>query len=108
MKIYGYSLFNALFHLFPEMLLQKEKFQRLYSRWKSYDARRQFMDELAHRRNFDPLNTEMWYSQSQLSKSIRNEGPGLLSYHQNSFIQALEDLYPELQRERHRFRHPVH
>jgi len=92
---FGGSHIKALVKLYPELMLKKEKFLMSKKGWKSPPNRRNFFDEYARSKKFNPLDAEKWYSVTY--HEIRKAGGGgLLYYYRGSYTKALVQLYPEL------------
>jgi len=88
---YNGSHIEALIKLYPELMLKRGNFFRSEKKWKE----RNFFNKFASSKNFNPLDTEKWYSVT--NKDIIRAGGGkvLLNY-EGSHIKALVKLYPEL------------
>jgi len=70
--------------------------------WKKPKQRREFLDEFAKSKKFDPLDAEKWYS--IFKKDIINAGGrGILLYYKGSHVRALTQLYPELKLQKQKF-----
>jgi len=75
--------------------LKKENFLVSQDGWKSPTRQRQFFDEFAKSKLFDPSDINKWHLVTR--KDISNAGGrGILKYHKDSLIAALRKLYPEL------------
>jgi len=70
--------------------------------WSLRETRRNFFDNFANGKNFDPSDTEHWYSIT-LKDILSAGGVGVLYHHKRSHIEALIDLYPELSMKRNMF-----
>jgi len=81
--------------LYPELLLKKENFLKFRRGWSVLGNQRKFFDEFARSKNFNPLDAKNWYSVTH-NEIIRAGGSVLLDYYNNSHIEALMNLYPEL------------
>jgi hypothetical protein len=58
LRYYGGSHIKALRALYPELDLKQEKF----SEYLGFLKRRKITDELARSKNFNPLDSEKWYT----------------------------------------------
>eukprot|EP00026_Physarum_polycephalum_P001243 Phypoly_transcript_01244.p1 GENE.Phypoly_transcript_01244~~Phypoly_transcript_01244.p1 ORF type:complete len:1086 (+),score=113.52 Phypoly_transcript_01244:74-3331(+) len=100
---YKGSLAKALLHLFPEIDVDLSKFEKTpQGYWQSEAHRRKFLDQFADDRGFDPLLASNWYS-VQRGDIFKVKGiMSLLDVH-GSFVQAVIDLYPEVEFDQHKF-----
>jgi len=73
--------FNSFF-LFVEM------------RWQDAGARKKFFLDFAKREGFDPLVPENWYNAKRIS--LQKYAKTVPKYHNNSLMQALLDLFPNI------------
>jgi len=99
MTILGYysnSIPKALQNLFPEMLFDKTKYcsSKLAALWRVPANRRQFFEEYAKRKGFDPFNTANWHTQSHKQVLMAKGALEVVEYHGGSVSQALLDLFP--------------
>jgi len=91
---YEGSHFKALKKLYPELVWRKET-SFTYGDWKNPKKQRQFFDEFAASKRFQPSDVGSWYSVSNMD--IRKAGgSGILKYYKGSHIRAIMLLYPEL------------
>jgi len=97
---YRGSFIKALIALYPELKLQRQKFR--LKDWREAKHRRNFLDEFARSKHFNPLEVENWYSVSS-QEIIRAGGRGVLRHHEESHIKALIALYPELMFRKEKF-----
>jgi len=94
LKYYNGSHIEALTKLYPGLMLKKKNFFLSDAAWKSKARQRNFFDELAKSKHFNPLDAEKWLSITQ--KDIQRAGGGsILKYYQGSHSIALKQLYPE-------------
>jgi len=92
------SLKRALSQQYSELNFKIEKFLKYRDqKWKISADRRKFFDRLAKSRNFDSLVSYRWYSINYQDVVKEKGGSGVLSYHNGSHVQALIDLYPDLE-----------
>jgi len=103
LKYYNGSHIKALTTLYPELKLKREFFFT-FQGWKAPNGRRNFFDDFAKSRQFNPLNAENWYSISH-REILRAGGGGILLYYKGSYIRALVELYPEVKLESRNFFH---
>jgi hypothetical protein len=81
--------------------------------WRKSENRRKFFENYAHKRKFDPLVPELWYSELEGISTTEvtttqlflfkyqqfyliQEVLAVLSYHRNSIQSALRDLFPNV------------
>jgi len=98
------SHIQALIDTYPELHLKRNKFSGVRKGWNvnGVHTRRDFFDQFARASGFNPLDSEQWYSVSAWDVR-KGGGRSIVEYHNESHIQALIDLYPELNLERGRF-----
>jgi len=101
-RYHNNSHIKALIELYPEVMWEKEKFSHHADKWQDPKKRRDFFDAFSKSRQFNPLDSEKWYSIS-LREVKKAGGAGLLRYYKGSHITALLDLYPELMLQRKEF-----
>jgi len=99
---YNGSYIRALEKLYPELTLKKENFLNSNEGWKVSKNQRKFFDGFARSKNFNPLDAQQWYSVTR-NDIISAGGLGPLRYYNNSHIEALLKLYPELLLKRRNF-----
>eukprot|EP00026_Physarum_polycephalum_P002504 Phypoly_transcript_02511.p1 GENE.Phypoly_transcript_02511~~Phypoly_transcript_02511.p1 ORF type:complete len:789 (+),score=87.01 Phypoly_transcript_02511:70-2436(+) len=89
---YNRSLSKALTNVFPNIGLQKAKFNDRFV-WSNEENRRKFFERYAKVNGFDPLVVENWlpYSTEQIKAS--KGGTGVLQYHNDTISTALSDLF---------------
>eukprot|EP00026_Physarum_polycephalum_P003660 Phypoly_transcript_03673.p1 GENE.Phypoly_transcript_03673~~Phypoly_transcript_03673.p1 ORF type:complete len:675 (+),score=95.36 Phypoly_transcript_03673:213-2237(+) len=93
---YGWSLSEALTHLYPNIGLQKHKFFHSSGHWQNVQNRKRFFDDFARDHKFDPLSPENWYPiTSDQIKATRNAG-SVLRYYGGRHVKALQSLYPDI------------
>eukprot|EP00026_Physarum_polycephalum_P001329 Phypoly_transcript_01330.p1 GENE.Phypoly_transcript_01330~~Phypoly_transcript_01330.p1 ORF type:complete len:878 (+),score=128.72 Phypoly_transcript_01330:456-3089(+) len=90
---HGRSVSRSLLELFPDIGLEKTKFW-LNGKWKDRNKRRDFFIEYAAEKGFDPLSAGNWYSVFYADLISRKSAKVVLSFHKNSVVQALLDLFP--------------
>jgi len=100
LEYYNGSHIRAITQLYPELMLQGEKFLNSHTRsrggnWRDPQARRVFFDNFATSRLFSPLDAEKWCSISR-KDILTAGGSGILEYYKKSHFNALKELYPEL------------
>eukprot|EP00026_Physarum_polycephalum_P001929 Phypoly_transcript_01932.p1 GENE.Phypoly_transcript_01932~~Phypoly_transcript_01932.p1 ORF type:complete len:927 (+),score=132.48 Phypoly_transcript_01932:220-3000(+) len=103
---------NALSYI-PRKVTYNETAQRAlrvshhhtHGHWRMDDNKnmRQFFDDLAASKGHDPLNAEQWYSISRTTVLNTKGGSTILSYYHGSLVRALQDQYPNIGLEAHRF-----
>jgi len=94
LSYHGGTLKKSLLELFPDIGLEKAKFNA-YGRWVNPSNRREFFDNYAKENGFDALFPENWYSQSP--RMIRQAGGApVMSYHGGSVARTLLDLFPNI------------
>jgi len=82
--------------LFPEVEFDYLRFRKVPNNfWAEASHRRAFMESLARMKHFDPRKAENWYSFKK-EDFLQLGGTQLIKYHQNSHIQAIKDLFPEV------------
>ena len=96
--------------------------------WTHSESHRKFMEEYARDNRFDPLVPENWYSveRSDIVKEVclflyclyifylecrvdcvanfSSQAPGLLQYYDDSFVEAVIAIFPELTFQIHKFK----
>jgi len=96
---YNASHVQALFDLYPEIGLKRERFYRYlgvkYKKWGIVETRREFFDELAKKRGHDSRDTFAWYNITK-KDVVAAGGSGLLNHYQCSVKKALISLYPNI------------
>eukprot|EP00026_Physarum_polycephalum_P000389 Phypoly_transcript_00389.p1 GENE.Phypoly_transcript_00389~~Phypoly_transcript_00389.p1 ORF type:complete len:1231 (+),score=194.32 Phypoly_transcript_00389:52-3744(+) len=95
LSMYGNSLYRTLQELFPDMNLQKSKFQYIRNYWEQASNRRKFFEGIANIRGFDPLIAKNWYS-FPTSSFVAAKGAGNVLSKHKSYAQALVDLFPDV------------
>jgi len=99
LAFYDRNLARALLHLYPTVGLSKSEL----GYWDSGSNRREFFDNFAKDRGFDPLRPDKWYLFSKEDVHRVEDGKVVLGYYEDSFIQALSQLYPKLRLDKNRF-----
>jgi len=103
LHLYDGSFLTALMRLFPELSLQKQKFNDVRVKWSTPEEGRKFFDEFAQRKQLKSLDAENWYSVTK--KDIQRAGGGrILRRYGDSLMIALTNIYPELLFVKKRFR----
>eukprot|EP00026_Physarum_polycephalum_P001762 Phypoly_transcript_01764.p1 GENE.Phypoly_transcript_01764~~Phypoly_transcript_01764.p1 ORF type:complete len:946 (-),score=154.63 Phypoly_transcript_01764:299-3136(-) len=97
---------RALKELYPEVNFNMERFKKT-EHWTNKENRRQFFDEFAAERAFDPLEPENWYGISRKSIIEKRGGRTVIDYH-GSIPKALTELYPEVTFDQNRFKRYKH
>jgi len=96
------SHITALIKLYPELILKKENFYNSKEGWKAPHQQRQFFDEFAKAKKFDPLDDRKWYCITR-EEILASGGRAILKYYGRSHITALIGLYPELMLKKENF-----
>jgi len=94
-KYYGNSYISALIQVYPEVNFSRTNFNKAHH-WTSPDNCRDFFNEFAKERNFDPLIPQNWYSIYRDDIISKKGGKSVLRYYKHSHVQALVSLYPEV------------
>eukprot|EP00026_Physarum_polycephalum_P004386 Phypoly_transcript_04404.p1 GENE.Phypoly_transcript_04404~~Phypoly_transcript_04404.p1 ORF type:complete len:567 (+),score=64.08 Phypoly_transcript_04404:352-2052(+) len=102
-SFYRDNLSKALFDSFPGIGFKRTKFWKL-PLWKHPAERRKLLEKYAKENNFDPLNPENWYSQSRQKMYLFPGMRGIVSYHGESALQTIIDLFPDIGLEKSKFR----
>eukprot|EP00026_Physarum_polycephalum_P000781 Phypoly_transcript_00782.p1 GENE.Phypoly_transcript_00782~~Phypoly_transcript_00782.p1 ORF type:complete len:944 (+),score=105.33 Phypoly_transcript_00782:1215-4046(+) len=76
--------------------------QVLTNDWTQQESHRKFMESFARENGFDPLIPENWYSVER--SDIVKEAPGLLQYYEDSFVEAVIAIFPEVTFQIHKFK----
>lgn len=107
---YKRSLVKALVDLFSEIHLDPKQFQYLSkpkedrNDWSDQSSRKQFLDNFAMKKGFDPLVANNWHS-VETSDIIQAEGQSLLNrYYGGSLVKALQSVYPHISFSSHHFK----
>lgn len=99
---HNYSVQKALLDLFPNIGLNKTKFD-CPTIWQDRNNRKQFFEIYANENKFNSQDPNNWYSQSR-NKIFSAKGANwVMSYHNNSVFQALSDLFPDIGLEKFKF-----
>eukprot|EP00026_Physarum_polycephalum_P001621 Phypoly_transcript_01623.p1 GENE.Phypoly_transcript_01623~~Phypoly_transcript_01623.p1 ORF type:complete len:1048 (-),score=160.89 Phypoly_transcript_01623:116-2998(-) len=101
------SLHQALLDLFPEIGLNKSRFQDKHS-WHRAASRRKFFENYAKSQAFDPLVPQNWYKHPIDKILAVKTVHRVLSHHRRSVAQALLDLFPEIGFDKFQFRGSWH
>eukprot|EP00026_Physarum_polycephalum_P003134 Phypoly_transcript_03143.p1 GENE.Phypoly_transcript_03143~~Phypoly_transcript_03143.p1 ORF type:complete len:818 (+),score=151.04 Phypoly_transcript_03143:58-2511(+) len=100
-EYYNGSLIKALMSVYPNIGLKETHFQQtLRSYWHNPDHKRQFFDEFAKSRDFDPLVPENWYS---IQRSDIDELKGSESVLKGGLAEALLNAYPFIGLDKNKF-----
>lgn len=98
----------AIMAAYPNIGLDAVKFRRVTDNfWKEATNRRQFFDEYARDRKFDPLVAENWYSVLYEDLVEHKGGSRVIRYH-GTYSKALQELYPEISFNMDRFKKSEH
>jgi len=89
---YNRSLSKALTDVFPDIGLQKAKFNDRFV-WSNEENRRKFFERYARQNGFDPLVARNWQLHSTSHIRATKGGTGVLQYHGNTVSRALVDLF---------------
>jgi len=99
LQCYSQSLTKALFHLFPNIGLDRSLLA-FRSIWREPASRRKFFEAYAAANGFDPNVAQNWYVQSSAKIMASKGAQGVTLYHKHSISQALVDLFPEVKWDR--------
>jgi hypothetical protein len=95
LKHFGRSHVKALCTLYPSIGIIPTKFRNRNNKdWTDPCKRRQFFDDFAKLKQFNPLEAEHWGTVTR-QDVISAGGRSALYYYRNSHITALISLYPE-------------
>jgi len=94
LSYHGNTILRALPELFPDYNWDILR-ERAPKDWQDSAQRRRFFELFAWDSQFDPLNPENWYLKTRKIMATKNSKT-VLSYHGNSVLQALQDLFPEV------------
>jgi len=97
LKYHKNSQVTAILDLYPELKLKRQKFHRMPN------VQRQFFDNLARDKGFDPSNCENWYGVSSIDVLQKKGGRQVVALYKMSHALALAALYPELKLDTHKF-----
>eukprot|EP00026_Physarum_polycephalum_P002695 Phypoly_transcript_02703.p1 GENE.Phypoly_transcript_02703~~Phypoly_transcript_02703.p1 ORF type:complete len:811 (+),score=66.41 Phypoly_transcript_02703:184-2616(+) len=90
------SISKALVDLFPDIGLERSKFQFRQRVFHKAKYRRKLFVDYAKENNFEALQPANWYSQP-IAKIMSIKGiQSVLSHHSHSITRALLDLFPEI------------
>eukprot|EP00026_Physarum_polycephalum_P002670 Phypoly_transcript_02678.p1 GENE.Phypoly_transcript_02678~~Phypoly_transcript_02678.p1 ORF type:complete len:822 (+),score=110.18 Phypoly_transcript_02678:190-2655(+) len=98
LELHENSIVQTLIAVYPSIGLGKTKFRNLKKSpnfWTKLDRRREFFDNIARQRGLDPLLSSTWYSLSKEIIRSHKGGAAVVGYY-GGFIEALQQLYPEL------------
>eukprot|EP00026_Physarum_polycephalum_P002000 Phypoly_transcript_02004.p1 GENE.Phypoly_transcript_02004~~Phypoly_transcript_02004.p1 ORF type:complete len:496 (+),score=54.29 Phypoly_transcript_02004:1101-2588(+) len=98
----GFS--KTLINLLPNIGLDSSFFHKPPQYWTSAANQKQFFDTFAAERNFDPLIPNNWYQYSYKHVCNVKGGSTILEYHNQSFIKALREAYPNIVLEDHKLK----
>eukprot|EP00026_Physarum_polycephalum_P001397 Phypoly_transcript_01398.p1 GENE.Phypoly_transcript_01398~~Phypoly_transcript_01398.p1 ORF type:complete len:808 (+),score=111.44 Phypoly_transcript_01398:465-2888(+) len=104
---HNHSVPTALLDLFPDIGLDKSKFQRMHQ-WGDESNRRHFFERYAAQKGFDHRNPCAWYSQARKDIESLPGARRVLFYHNYSVTKALLDLFPDIGLENAKFPRPFH
>eukprot|EP00026_Physarum_polycephalum_P000662 Phypoly_transcript_00663.p1 GENE.Phypoly_transcript_00663~~Phypoly_transcript_00663.p1 ORF type:complete len:1097 (+),score=133.55 Phypoly_transcript_00663:927-4217(+) len=94
---YNKNYAKALMHLYPNIGLELDKFGILPSgHWNEIRNHREFFDNFALSRGFEPLVAKNWYSVTQQQVLETKYSRVVLGFYKGSFINALLSLYPSI------------
>jgi len=91
---YGNNLKKALLHVYPNIGLDKNKFNAKYN-WTNIANRRAYLIDFAKSRGFDPLVFDNW---NYVTASALKNTANLLQYYNGSLTAALHDLFSDTSR----------
>eukprot|EP00026_Physarum_polycephalum_P003969 Phypoly_transcript_03986.p1 GENE.Phypoly_transcript_03986~~Phypoly_transcript_03986.p1 ORF type:complete len:741 (+),score=114.71 Phypoly_transcript_03986:43-2265(+) len=103
LNYYNSSIVNALIHVYPDIGLKQEGFDRMpVGYWNSSHNQRNFFEKFASQKGFDPLLPENWYL--VLKEDLLAFGAGaLLGNFKGSYVRALVHVFPDLEFEPKKF-----
>eukprot|EP00026_Physarum_polycephalum_P001669 Phypoly_transcript_01671.p1 GENE.Phypoly_transcript_01671~~Phypoly_transcript_01671.p1 ORF type:complete len:1064 (+),score=159.93 Phypoly_transcript_01671:260-3193(+) len=94
---------TSLSHAFPELELPPTKFNTVPRNfWAVQKNRRDFLDEFARSKGFDPNNADKWASVSR-DDILLAKGTGMLYYFDGSLSDCLLDAYPNIGLKKEKF-----
>eukprot|EP00026_Physarum_polycephalum_P002429 Phypoly_transcript_02435.p1 GENE.Phypoly_transcript_02435~~Phypoly_transcript_02435.p1 ORF type:complete len:884 (+),score=75.70 Phypoly_transcript_02435:120-2771(+) len=100
LRKFKHGYFQALYELFPEVRFDLNLFRQSYYK---VENRRSFFEKYAAANSFNPLKPENWYNQAKDKLMSIKGAARVISYHKNSVIQALIDLFPNITFDRSKF-----
>eukprot|EP00026_Physarum_polycephalum_P004745 Phypoly_transcript_04768.p1 GENE.Phypoly_transcript_04768~~Phypoly_transcript_04768.p1 ORF type:complete len:663 (+),score=63.83 Phypoly_transcript_04768:34-2022(+) len=104
MRHYKDNLLKGLLDIFPNIGLDRTKFNYIQKFWHTAENRRSFFVNYAATKNFDPKQPKNWYTQ-QYSSIVSFKGAhGVLKYYKGLLSQALIDLFPDIGLDASKFR----
>jgi len=102
LRYYKGSHVRALIEIYRDLKFIKQKLC-LKGKWQDPQKRRQFFDEFAASQLFNPLDTEKWYSIRRKDFADAGGESLLQNYFKGSFIEALIQVYPQLNFQKDQF-----
>eukprot|EP00026_Physarum_polycephalum_P002350 Phypoly_transcript_02356.p1 GENE.Phypoly_transcript_02356~~Phypoly_transcript_02356.p1 ORF type:complete len:908 (+),score=118.97 Phypoly_transcript_02356:113-2836(+) len=95
LNYYGGKLSDCLMQLYPDIGLQKSRFN-LLSYWQYSENRRAVLVHFAKVHGFDPLVAENWYQKTMDNFSSFPETRSMLYYYNGKYVAALTNLFPNI------------
>eukprot|EP00026_Physarum_polycephalum_P004291 Phypoly_transcript_04309.p1 GENE.Phypoly_transcript_04309~~Phypoly_transcript_04309.p1 ORF type:complete len:715 (+),score=105.32 Phypoly_transcript_04309:82-2145(+) len=100
---YQESFSNAIFHVYPNIGVRKEKFTIYHvGHWDEYENRKKFFDDFAKDHGFDPSIPENWYKINAHQINSRKDSDMLLRRYHN-FTDAIAEAYPNIRFDLNKF-----
>eukprot|EP00026_Physarum_polycephalum_P004563 Phypoly_transcript_04585.p1 GENE.Phypoly_transcript_04585~~Phypoly_transcript_04585.p1 ORF type:complete len:613 (+),score=60.02 Phypoly_transcript_04585:74-1840(+) len=96
------SFTKAIIELFPTIGADPLKF-KLTRLWNDCNTRRAFLVQCAKENGFDPLVPENWYQRNRDNFVTFKALSRIVSYHQDSYVQMVLDLFPDIGLQREKF-----
>eukprot|EP00026_Physarum_polycephalum_P009775 Phypoly_transcript_09911.p1 GENE.Phypoly_transcript_09911~~Phypoly_transcript_09911.p1 ORF type:complete len:388 (-),score=61.92 Phypoly_transcript_09911:195-1190(-) len=104
LRYYGGKLSDCLVQLYPNIGLEKSKFN-ISNQWQSPENRRSVLLSFAKLHSFDPLVPSNWYHITLSSFEALEETRSMLRFYGRKYIHALVDLFPEVDFDLSKFIH---
>eukprot|EP00026_Physarum_polycephalum_P006164 Phypoly_transcript_06205.p1 GENE.Phypoly_transcript_06205~~Phypoly_transcript_06205.p1 ORF type:complete len:493 (+),score=80.24 Phypoly_transcript_06205:134-1480(+) len=84
---------HALVDLFPEIDFIVENFETNQPNWRLYSNRKQFLENYARERGFDPAEHENWFTEES-QQYLFEHARGILTYYDSNIGRLASDLFP--------------
>jgi len=101
------SHIKALQDLFPELGIDPLKFSTIPpGTWQQAERRREFFKQICLRLKLNPLLPSSWYQISRGHVQRKKGGARILEYHNRSHVEAMMELFPDLNLQKNKFLRP--
>eukprot|EP00026_Physarum_polycephalum_P002272 Phypoly_transcript_02278.p1 GENE.Phypoly_transcript_02278~~Phypoly_transcript_02278.p1 ORF type:complete len:919 (+),score=129.98 Phypoly_transcript_02278:81-2837(+) len=101
-RIYQGNFVTALLTIFPDIGLERKKFEHTKKEY-GLIQQRAFFDDFATENAFDPRKAENWYNVEKDAILAKKNGHAILSLYNKSLANALMAVYPDIELHRNLF-----